>query len=227
MKSLAPLCFAAFFPTQTPADPQIEDKYAPADAIVALPQASDLPGYSDFAPYDGTKAMEGDARGRAYFSSSPRRAGGSGLRILVAIVREPTESARAAPGLVGFSGEPPPLKSSFGSFSGRRIGQMCAHNGNGAVTYACDGRVAIAVQILKRPVRMPDERFRGDTIARDEILLAENLLVNTLDRMTAMGFTSKPAGRASSGARRQVALRLKVLRQAAAQKPPTDANARP
>lgn len=184
------------------AGPSQADPRAPLPAV-GLPEAGELPGFSLY--FERRASERGGTVGLLRKSD--------GLRLLVSIVVHKTpESARGYPARhnAGISLKGAGLKKV--TRPRRVIGQELWSNRDklpGPFRFvAIDGRSLVNV-LVEPPISSGPRGFavRHASKQRD-VTLAENLAAAVLERLTALGLTSRPAGSASARAQQEIKARL-------------------
>lgn len=181
--------------------------------LAALPALEDLPGFANYqsgamscAKYSGSGAM------------AKRVDDGLELRVTVQHFVNP-EDANKVPELhnraVQVSAGWLRRHEIAGSRRGSAVWTNYAPSMGGFKLIMVDG--ASVVEIDPSPGTVPDRRgIRGRVQQRaseKDLHLAESIAISTMDRLTALGLTSRPAAEAPAIARAQIQKRLKVQEQ--------------
>jgi len=116
------------------------------------------------------------------------------------------------------------------TFTGRRLAQQVYRTNYGAHgadptprgAYSLmlrDGKSVVRIDLMLPPLRNEKGEFVQQPFASSDLAMAEQIGWRVLQRMTAMGFTSLPADKASAMAKPQIKERLAALHAAEAEKP--------
>jgi len=200
----------------TAADP------GPVNLTPALPTKTDLPG---FAHYLATIQPGSTWHSSVYGVSARRTADNASFTLMLHVAPTAQEAEEAL--RTGMAQSNPAITSpekAFtavpqGSYSGRRIGQWVfrtpGKNGRpprGSFNLTVlDGRAMLTLWFDYVLRDTQGKVVLPETNAAD-LRLAEDLVLQTLDRLTAMGLTSRPVSSASAQSRAQVRSRLKKMR---------------
>lgn len=193
----------------TPSAPVGVAVYNAKEMVAALPVSSDLVGFKllGITAFDAPSQVPSPVLSRAVIGST-RRSDGFVLNIHVGISPDEKE-ALEAPFLMVPSSERHPAE---GTFSGRRIGKKAWATPNKRALYVVDGRASVVARLSPPFLRDDFNRPYPAALTQEDLLFAENKVIETLHRLRAMGITSESAEGAPEWAKKQVAERLAAIR---------------
>lgn len=166
-----------------------------ARAFLTLPSRGDYRGFGDFQE---SQFEAGDEFVRYRFAQSAfRLTDRANVMITVSVVRNLGAAKILTDGYAEMSNEIQPT-----TLTGRKIGEKAWASIHGEQMMVQDGFCLIRI-ILRRPV--------GYVITQEDKFLLERLTIQTLDRLTTLGLTSRPKEQASTFARQQMTERVKAL----------------
>lgn len=174
-------------------------------ANVVLPAPAEYPGYNKFMPVQQAYRQDPLRRYRV-MQSAWRQNDQTSLDLDVTIAH----TTQAVTALMGEILKSQPTLKKW-SLTGRKIGQQCWHAVDLAHLYIQDGYCLIAASMI-HPVRSLPGRGAGrEPLSQQETRFLEDQVVQTLDRLTVLGFTSRPRGSAPAVALKQVKDRIAAV----------------
>lgn len=174
-------------------------------ANVALPEPREYPGYDKFLPVKQEYRSD-PLRHYHLMQAASRKPDQTSLELDITIAH----TVKAVDQLLAeIRKQQPTLKK--GTLTGRRIGQRSWLNAEKDHLYIPDGYCLIAASMIHPVGIMPGGKPGRAPLSPTEKRFLEDLILYTLDRLTALGFTSRPNTSASATARRQVTERIAAV----------------